>query len=374
MAWYRPLALDPDAERLWAQELERLEGRYSGASDEEAGVLGHARGRILRFAGVLALLCDPGATAVTLVDMRRALVHMRYHLAHHQRFQRQTEVAGDRMDRLREQVERIHQRQPEIGVRPSDLRNNVDKSHYGGATGIQRALANLHALGWNLRRPKTPKGRSGRRAVPAFFPPGPGKPSAKSAKPPVRVDIADLADKIPGRTPDAQGVTDAGELIETASQRLLAAGSVALPRPGLRVPCPACGSPDGLGVLPEAPSRWHCHSDRHAGPRGGGAVDYFLAQRLERMPSVPEAVEEAKQILGLWDPPLQQEQEVAGPGGALSAAPQEGPHADWSEDAREEYEERAAIVEFEGGLSRQEAQILAEVSVRERWRQGGGRG
>ena len=46
----------------------------------------------------------------------------------------------------------------------------------------------------------------------------------------------------------------------------------------------------------------------------------------------------------------------------------------WSEDAREEYEERAAIMEFEGGLSRQEAEVLAEVSVRERWRQGGGRG
>jgi hypothetical protein len=82
----------------------------------------------------------------------------------------------------------------------------------------------------------------------------------------------------------------------------------------------------------------------------------------------------AQGLNGTELPPLQREQEVAGRGGEFSAAPQEGPHADWPEDAREEYEERAAIMEFEGGLSRQEAEILAEVSVRERWRQGGGRG
>jgi len=46
----------------------------------------------------------------------------------------------------------------------------------------------------------------------------------------------------------------------------------------------------------------------------------------------------------------------------------------WSEDAREEYEERAAIMEFEGGLSRQEAETLAEACVRKRRGQGDGRG
>ncbi len=41
--------------------------------------------------------------------------------------------------------------------------------------------------------------------------------------------------------------------------------------------------------------------------------------------------------------------------------------ADWPEAAREELEERAAILEFEAGLPREEAERKAEELVREAW-------
>jgi len=41
---------------------------------------------------------------------------------------------------------------------------------------------------------------------------------------------------------------------------------------------------------------------------------------------------------------------------------------DWPEDAREHFEERAAIMEFGGCLHRDEAERCAEAIVRERWR------
>ncbi len=40
--------------------------------------------------------------------------------------------------------------------------------------------------------------------------------------------------------------------------------------------------------------------------------------------------------------------------------------AEWDPDARESYEERAAIMEFDGGLSRLEAELSAEALVRQR--------
>ena len=301
--WFNPLPLDSDAERLWAEELEALERRYPNADDEEVGMLGHARGRILRLAGVLALLRDPRATHVTEIDIRQGITHMRYHLAQHQWQVRQLEGSSDRREKLRQRVQQIFDRQKETGVRPSDLRNNVNKASYGGPTGERRALADMHALGWDLRRPKAPAGRPGRRPVPAFFPPAPGVLSGKSAKPAGRERVADLADHPAARR--GENGADARTLLEDAGARLTEAGLVELPRPGVRVECPACGSPDGLGTIPEAPSRWYCHSDRHSGPRGGVAVDYLLAQQLGRMPSVEEAVEEAKAILGGGPPESQ---------------------------------------------------------------------
>lgn len=41
--------------------------------------------------------------------------------------------------------------------------------------------------------------------------------------------------------------------------------------------------------------------------------------------------------------------------------------ADWPEDAREEWEERAAIMEYDGGATRADAEMLAEERVRARW-------
>jgi hypothetical protein len=38
----------------------------------------------------------------------------------------------------------------------------------------------------------------------------------------------------------------------------------------------------------------------------------------------------------------------------------------WPDDLREAFEERAAIMEFDGGLTRDEAELWAELSARER--------
>jgi len=102
------LPLASDAEREWAGELERMEAQYVGASEERVGALGHARGRLLRLAGVLALLRNPGAGRVEEADMGRAIVHIRYHLAHAERLaEREAETAEDREGReLDEFVER----------------------------------------------------------------------------------------------------------------------------------------------------------------------------------------------------------------------------------------------------------------------------
>lgn len=82
---YQELPLDEEAEAAWAVEMQRLEGCYPGADEAEQGSLGHARGRLLRIAGVLALLADPGAEVICASDMQRAVVHMRYHLEHARR-------------------------------------------------------------------------------------------------------------------------------------------------------------------------------------------------------------------------------------------------------------------------------------------------
>lgn len=297
---YQSLPLDAAADRAWAQELERLERRYGMAGDEEAGHLGHLRGRILRLAGVLTLLRDPCAPHVTLEDMQRAIVQARYHLAHHRRLL--GVASGPRIaetsDRLRERVEAIHRRQPETGVRPSDLRREVNRSRYDGELGRRRAVADLHGLGWILRRPHQIAGRPGRPPVPAFFPPGAGRPSPKPPKPrPAREGdgLGDLGDKVLGD--DAHSGEVARELLDRASARLLATGDVTLPAPGTRGPCPVCGSSSGFGTLPGEPQHWYCHSERHRG--GGCAVDLHFVARSGRAPTPAEAVEEARRILGM---------------------------------------------------------------------------
>lgn len=40
----------------------------------------------------------------------------------------------------------------------------------------------------------------------------------------------------------------------------------------------------------------------------------------------------------------------------------------WPVEAREAYEERAAIKEFDGGMSRDQAEREAETEVRQRWK------
>ena len=293
---YEEVRLDDEAECLWATELERLERRYSGAGDEEVGALGHARGRLLCLAGVLALLRDPETRTVTGVDMRRAIEHIRYHLEHHRDLMsRGNEPA--RLERLRDQVMKIFKDQPEVGVRATDLRRHVAKERYAGDKGRQRAFADLHALGWRLRRRKR-KGASGRRPVPSFFPPSDETASQTGGRGSSRKPQESSGGGLGGLGDGGLGKAAVRDLLDRASSILLAAGDVELPCPGRRVPCPACGSPDGLGTFRDDASRWYCHSDRHEDAQTGCAVDYLLAMQLERMPSVSEAVVEAKRIVG----------------------------------------------------------------------------
>ena len=64
-------------------------------------------------------------------------------------------------------------------------------------------------------------------------------------------------------------------------------------------------------------------------------------------------------IAGKWRKRLQQYQQQA-------ELPEEV--ADWPEDWLEEYEERAAIMEYDGSLARQEAEQWAETIVRAAYR------
>lgn len=146
------LPLHPDAELAWAEELERLERLYSGASDERAGALGHARGRILRLAGVLCLLRDPRAQAVSKLDVERAIVLMRYHLAHADRLAQRDEETEEERD-LRELEELIRRRHGgEITAR--ELRNA--KHCYRNPGAAEAALDELVHAGrgsWYWRAP-----------------------------------------------------------------------------------------------------------------------------------------------------------------------------------------------------------------------------
>lgn len=337
---YELIQLNDRAESLWAEELERLERLYTSASDEEAGALGHARGRVLRLAGVLALMRDPETLTVTEKDMSRAILHMRYYSAHHRRLLGSAQKKGlaDRLGKLRGQAERILEQQPEKGVSPRDLAQRVGR-RYQGEDGRQRAVADLHAIEWEVRRP--PWDGRGRKPQPAWYPPG--KASTKSTKRTHSVDSVDT-------NPDG----DARDILDRASARLIEEDSVELPPPGQRVRCPICGSSDGFGVLPGDPTRWYCHSDRHQ--KGGCAVDLLLGEQLGRDPTPAEAVEEAKRILGTdthsAGERLQNLRKSSSP-----PAPEDLPSAErepdvkslftFGTDSEEELAERALLVEFE---------------------------
>lgn len=283
------LPLDAEADRLWASELERLEKQYGLVDETQAGAMGHARGRVLRLAGVLALLNDPGAESVCATDMERAISHIRYHLEHHALLHGagDSQAEADRLEALRTRVQKIHDGAPKKGVGPREMQRRLG-ARYKGPDGRTRAVADLNALGWVVRRPEY--SGSGRRPEPAWYPPGTRNPSAKSAK----RHSADSADASRGE--NVHGADDAADLLRRASEVLIRSGRVELPPPGARVECPLCSSSDGFGVLPDDPTRWYCHSDKHQG--GGCAVDLLLIERLGRKPSPFEAVAEAKSILG----------------------------------------------------------------------------
>lgn len=293
-----PVLLDmsPDAERLYAVELERMEVRYVGISEAMAGTLGHARGRLVRLAGVLALLRDCQTLKITELDVRRAIHHIRYHLAHMERLFSRPDEWGehDRLQRLDQSALKILAKQPKRGVTPRDLQLSVSKSRYRGTVGRQQAVADLNALGWTPKRP--PSRGGGRPPQPGWFPPG-VSPGARREEP--TPGEGDSVGSV-GTSPRPQATReDARELLAEASEVLLSRGEVELPPPGLRTPCPICGSSDGLGRVPHEHGRWHCFSSKH--DAGGCAVDLHLGARLGRQPSAAEAVAEAKHILGELD-------------------------------------------------------------------------
>lgn len=291
----RNLGLDPAAELAWATEMERLEPAYATASDVIAGVLGHARGRVLRLAGVLAHLRDANPEVVTGEDMERAIVCERYFIDHASVLLEQSsaQAEADRLSALEKRCQQILAKHPADGVSPRDLSQRVSKTRYSRADGRRRAVADLNAIGWSPRQPKC-EARGRRRQV-SWFPPRASTESTRGSD--ARRNGRSVDSVEPSRKETAGTTEPAAELLARASRQLLDREDVTLPRRGTRASCPICGSSRGLGVIPESPDRWYCHSDRHQA--GGCAVDLYLGQRLGRQPSTAEAVSEAKAILGL---------------------------------------------------------------------------
>lgn len=289
------LELELAAARLAGEEMERMEARYDHVPEPLAGTLGHARGRLLRLAGVLALLRDPETMVVGEVDVQRAIHHLRYHLAHAERLLVRVDHGREeeRLVKLDKSARVLLAHQPTRGVSPRDLCNRVSKRLYAGAEGRRRAVADLCKLGWTPRRPEW-KG-TGRKPRPSWFPRD-ASPNAGAIEVASRAANPSVGSVGTSRAPGATNPT-AHELLEQASQRLLSSGEIKLPPPGKRGACPACGSSDGLAEFPPGSGRWHCHSDKHLD--GGCAIDLLLWERLRRRPTPVEAVQEAKRILGL---------------------------------------------------------------------------
>jgi len=165
------LRLEPEAETLWAEELERLEALYAGADDERAGVLGHARGRILRLAGVLCLMRDPAARAVQRLDVERGIAWTRYFLNHGERLAKLGAESTDDRDR-RELAEWVERRGPE-GVTAREVTKGPRRFRGpGGAKRADKALEELVALG-ELEGLWAPVGEAGGRPARLFRTVGP---------------------------------------------------------------------------------------------------------------------------------------------------------------------------------------------------------
>lgn len=160
----RPLRLEAAAEDRWAEELERLEDRYERVSEELEGLLGHLRGRLLRLAGVLALLRRPGAEHVEVEDMERAITFGRYFLAHATRPLGRISPAERERSGL---IGWIRRRGGSTTVR--DLGKGPRR--FRGTDGARRAEAELEALvasgvgRWEHGRPNSTGGRPARRLV-----------------------------------------------------------------------------------------------------------------------------------------------------------------------------------------------------------------
>lgn len=309
---WKLLFLDETAEHLWATEMEAIEPRLPTVGPEERGFLGHLRGRLLRLAGVLALLrwacetnslvcLDSLAALPTLTvigsDMEMAIAWGRYFSAHHRvlfaespaRRQERHQLEADQFKSL---ATRHFAKHSARGVTPADLATSGGR-RFRSTEGRAKAVSLLNAIGWAPQRVQSEG--PGRPTV-AWFPPTPGRTAApKGGQTNQGNQTID-----PSAPPGATGTHDepACDLLQRASNRLLEERRVSYPERGVRGPCPACGSPDGLAALPNS-DRWYCHSSRHDEHcRSGYAVDLHFAQQHGRMPTPAEAVSLSRLILG----------------------------------------------------------------------------
>jgi hypothetical protein len=150
------LELSPEAERLWAEEMQKLEREYAGATATMVGILGHLRGRLLRLAGNLALIRDAKVERVEERDMARAIVLGRYFRAHAERLWGAGQAAETPEERAAREL--VAWFAANAGATARDAVGGLQR--FRGPGGAERAVAALNALSGPdgpLRREQGPR-------------------------------------------------------------------------------------------------------------------------------------------------------------------------------------------------------------------------
>jgi hypothetical protein len=281
-----PIHLDAEAERLWAIELQRLEGRLPTATSDEESFGGHLRGRLLRLAAVLALWEKPDAGFVDATAMRRAILIGRYFLAHLRlaaRAARDAEFARH-VEAVREWASARIEAGKAVTLRDAGIQWHRYRGTKGGALGV----AHLRAAGLVPERiPKTE--RPGRPKSDRWvLPNAPTKPAKTSPSTPAP-SIAGFAGGGPGPNGNAAGDWDA----RFSAFNATLAQEVDLP-PGGKGTCPFCGHDECFGRVKDS-LFWKCFSADHAADGGGvpdhgDLVDLRFNQTEGRLPTKDERV------------------------------------------------------------------------------------
>jgi hypothetical protein len=281
------LTVSDDADRLWCEELNRIEARYPSANEEEGGFLGHIKGRILRFAAILALLEDPAAREVSADSMRQALHWGQYFMRQNRFLSRNQRLGGreKQIEAVRRWGEGRRDRGKDLTVR--DLAKSYRR--YQGREGATLAVAHLRAAGFHPIPQARPSQRGGRpRQVRWSL----TDPSAKPAKPSERehgrgsAGFADVNAGVNGQKANlAEQFLSCNQALEL---------DIPLP-PGGTGRCPGCRHNNCFGQIQDDPHKWKCFSNSHRTDSGwekdsGDLVDLHLAETVGRLPSTTERV------------------------------------------------------------------------------------